>query len=226
MHACKMYYINLNIDLKYLSFSMRILETTNLFVLGIFLLVFGLLILTPLPNHGLLGSNSRDVTPATTDGTVLRMFGKVDMILVHPDGTTEERHLDNLIVDSGLEGVASRIAPHDGSLNPSSPYNYIALGTSSNSVAADQSSLVSELPFSSTYARSQDSIASFVSTGPKQLILSVTYGPGQATGTISESGIFNSETGGDMLARQAFSTINKGDGDSLTITWTITLSAS
>ena len=205
---------------------MRIHGTTNYFlVLGSFLLATGLLMIIPVANYGLLGNNSRDGSSAA-DGTVLRMSGKVDMTLVHPDGTTEERHLDNLIVDSGLEGVASRIAPHDGSLNPSSPYNYIALGTSSTSVSADQTSLVSELPFSATYSRLQDSTATFVSTGPKQLVLSVTFDPGEATGTISESGIFNAATGGDMLARQAFSTINKGESDSLTITWTITLSAS
>jgi hypothetical protein len=193
-------------------------------ILGISLLLAGLYGILPLRNNGFLDSNV-DMN-AAGNRSFLNMAGKVDMVLLHPDGTMEERHLDNLIVDSGLEGVASRIAPHDGSLNPTSPYNYIALGTSSSAVSADQTSLVSELPFSATYARQQDSTASFVSSGPKQLVLSVTFGPGEATGTISESGVFNAATGGDMLARQAFSTINKGEGDSLTITWTITLSAS
>ena len=193
-------------------------------ILGISLVLAGLYGLVPFWNHGV--HDIKDGSDAPKDGSFLKLSGKVDMVLYHADGSIEERHLDNLIVDSGLEGVASRIAPHDGTVNPSSPYNYIALGTSSSPVSAGQTSLVSELPFSATYARHQDSTATFLSSGPKQLVLSVTYGPGEATGTISESGVLNAATGGDMLARQAFSTINKGEGDSLTITWTITLSAS
>jgi len=202
---------------------MRIVVGKSYFlVFGLFLIGIGLFSTSPLPNY-IFQNNSKD---NASDGSILRMSGKVDMVLLHPDGTTEQRHLDNLIVDSGLQGVASRIAPHDGSINPSSAYNFIALGTSSNPVSADQTSLVSELPFSATYSRHQDTVATFVSTGPKQLVLSVTFSPGEATGAISESGIFDSSTGGDMLARQAFSTINKGEGDTLTITWTITLSPS
>ena len=193
-------------------------------IFGISLILAGFYGLLPLWNSAIPENN--DDTDSARDGSFLKISGKVDVSLRHADGTIEERHLDNLIVDSGLEGVASRIAPHDGSINPSSPYNYIALGTSGSGVSGDQTSLVSELPFSATYARQQDTLASFVSSGPKQLILSVTYGPAEATGTISESGVFNAATGGDMMARQAFSTINKGEGDSLTITWTITLSSS
>lgn len=158
-------------------------------------------------------------------GESFQVKGNVDIILYDKSGKVkDERHFDNLIVDSGFEGVASRIAPHDGSINPSSPFNYIGLGTGSAPVAASQTSLVSELPFGAGYSRVQDSQATYSTTSGKQLGLSVVFTPGQATGTINESGLFDAASGGDMLARQTFSTINKGASDTLTVTWTITLS--
>ncbi|GEM_PF-723438 len=162
----------------------------------------------------------------TSKGTAnFQLMGKVDMVLYDQSGKVkDERHFDNMIVDSGFEGVASRIAPHDGSINPTSPYNYIALGTGGTSVGSSQTALVSELPIGGGYSRLQDVQANYSTTSGKQIALSVTFLPGQATGTIKESGLFDAASGGDMLARQTFNTINKGAGDTLTVTWTITLS--
>lgn len=158
----------------------------------------------------------------------LHMKGQVDMILYNEAGKIkDERHLDNLIVDAGLQGVASRIAPHDGTINPSAAYNYIALGTGGDTaVAASQTSLVNELPAGANYGRLQDATATYSAVSGKKLILSVTFEPGKGTGTLSESGIFNAATSGDMLARQTFSPVQKAAGDTLTVTWTITLTPS
>jgi hypothetical protein len=49
---------------------------------------------------------------------------------------------------------------------------------------------------------------------------------GDATGAITEAGIFNAASGGDMLCRTVFSVINKAADDTLSVTWTITLTAS
>ncbi len=51
-----------------------------------------------------------------------------------------------------------------------------------------------------------------------------TWSAGDGTGGIKEAGIFDASTGGDMLARTVFSVVNKGASDSMTITWTITVS--
>jgi hypothetical protein len=168
--------------------------------------------------------NGRSSSPNSGSGN-FHLIGNVDFILYDKVGSVkDQRHIDNMIVDSGVQGVASRIAPHDGLINSDSPYNYIALGTGNTPVFASETALVSELPIGAGYSRQHDGQATYTATSTKQLILSVTFPPGQATGTINESGLFNAATGGDMLARQTFSTINKGASDSLTVTWTITLS--
>lgn len=156
----------------------------------------------------------------------LHLTGRVDVLIYDEFGKVkDERHFDNLIVNAGVEGVASRIAPHDGSVNPSTPYNYIALGTSNIAADAAQTALVAELPTGASYARVQDATASYTTSVGNKVILSVTFLPNQATGTLRESGIFNAASGGNMLARQAFaSEIQKAASDTLTVTWTITLS--
>ena len=150
----------------------------------------------------------------------LQLHGRVDMVLYDEQGVIkDERHLDNLIVDSGLEGVAYRIAPHDGTVTPNSPWNYIAVGTGITAPAPIDTTLQLEL------ARIQDTMANYTSTSGKQLKLQVSFGPGVGTGVISESGLFNASVAGDMLARQSFTPIVKGASDTLTVAWVITLSS-
>lgn len=167
------------------------------------------------------------VTSSSPASEGIGLKGRVDMVLYDESGNVkDERHFDNLIVNTGFEGVASRIAPHDGSINPTSPFNYIALGTSNTAAAATDTALSAELPAGASYSRLQDSQVSYSATeAGKKLILSVTFLPGQGTGTLQESGVFNAATGGDMLSRQTFAPIQKAAGDTLTVTWTITLSS-
>ncbi len=51
-----------------------------------------------------------------------------------------------------------------------------------------------------------------------------TFGASVGTGGVEEAAIFNASSAGDMLCRTVFSVVNKGAADSMTITWTITIS--
>lgn len=150
----------------------------------------------------------------------LQLHGRLDVMLYDEFGNLkDERHFDNLIVDSGFEGVAYRIAPHDGTA-ATNPWNYIAIGTGTTAPAAGDTGLSG-----SQLARIQDTQATYTATPSKQLQLQATFGAGVGTGTVSESGLFDASSGGSMLARQTFTTITKGASDTLTVTWTITLSS-
>jgi hypothetical protein len=174
-----------------MSLVVIFMPTTNLFVL---------------PNYGASDQS-------------LQLHGKLDVFLYDENGILkDERHFDNLIVDVGFEGVAYRIAPHDGAITPASPWNYIAIGTGTTAPTASDTTLASELD------RKNDAQAEYTTTPGKQLELQVSFGPGEGTGNIAESGLFNNGGGGDMLARQTFTPIAKGASDTLNVTWTITLS--
>jgi hypothetical protein len=47
---------------------------------------------------------------------------------------------------------------------------------------------------------------------------------GTGTGTVTEAGVFNNSSGGTMLCRTVFGVVTKDAGDSMSITWTITVS--
>ena len=190
---------------------------TTVAIVGIFLIAFGFslpLAVSFLANNG----------PAS-EGIGLR--GKVDVMLYDKSGQVkDERHLDNLIVGVGVEGIAYKIAPFAGSVASSTPYNYIALGTGNTPVGSSQTALAAELPTGANYARVQELNSIYSTSSGNKLILSVTFPPGQGTGTLRESGIFDASSGGNMLARQTFADISKAAGDTLSVTWTITLSPS
>jgi len=54
------------------------------------------------------------------------------------------------------------------------------------------------------------------------------WAAGDGTGSLTEAGLFNDSASGSgtMLCRTVFGTVTKGASDSMTITWTITVSAS
>ncbi len=94
----------------------------------------------------------------------------------------------------------------------SAQFNYIAIGSGTASASASDTALGSEA------ARSQ---ATYSHTdGQHAFQLQETFGAGTGTGSISESGIFNAASSGQMFARQTFGTIVKGSSDSLQVTWT------
>jgi hypothetical protein len=49
------------------------------------------------------------------------------------------------------------------------------------------------------------------------------FAPGVATGNLTEAGLFSLTTGGTMFSRQVFSLRTKQAGDTLTVTWNLTL---
>lgn len=50
------------------------------------------------------------------------------------------------------------------------------------------------------------------------------WAAGDATGALTEAGLFDASSSGNMWCSASFSVVNKGANDTLTITWTLTLS--
>ena len=51
-----------------------------------------------------------------------------------------------------------------------------------------------------------------------------TFGAGTGTGAVTEAGILNASSSGTLLCRTEFNVVNKGSSDSMTVTWTVTVS--
>lgn len=147
----------------------------------------------------------------------LRMTGDVSIVLTGPDGKVKDnREIKNLVVNAGLAYVISRMVG-----TAKSVMSHMALGSGTTAAAAGDTDLESILG-------SREALDSTTISGSnnEKVVYVASFEAGDATGAVTEAGIFNASTAGDMLCRTVFAVVNKGANDSLTITWTITLAAS
>ena len=120
---------------------------------------------------------------------------------------------DNLVVTAGKNWVAGRFK--DGRIPDE--MSHMAIGSADTAAAAGNTALAPEL---NRIALTTD--GGTVSTNTVQYDASWTSAA--AAYAIKEAGIFNAATGGTMLARTTFAVINKGTDDTVSISWTITVS--
>jgi hypothetical protein len=135
----------------------------------------------------------------------------------------------NLVVTIGKEWVASRMKDTvSGGYTQKSQMSHMAIGTDTtpNSgatvVAAGNTALVTEKD-RNALTTAGGAVGTTAST-KDEIVYTCTWAAGDGTDAITEAGIFNAATNGDMLARTKFAVVNKGVDDSMTITWTITVS--
>ena len=142
----------------------------------------------------------------------LKMIGSMEAVLVKGNGDIEVTRKDNIIVNGGFDLISDAIS---NSTRPAAA-NYIAVGTGTTAPAATQTALVTES------ARGLGTYAHTV--GTKVFTVTFTFAAGVATAALTEAGVFNASSAGTMLDRVTFSVINKGAADTLTVTFTFTLS--
>ena len=151
------------------------------------------------------------------------------------------READNVITQTG-ENCALRALFQANSLSGtgstvctgavSQPWNYIAVGTGQTQEVGTQQTLVTELAANGLTRAQANSVIWTNSTGAEgepgqaaQIQLSRTFTVSGSPGTIYEAGLFNGTDDGtdSMFARKTFSGVSVGDGDSLTVQWTISI---
>lgn len=135
--------------------------------------------------------------------------GEVSIVVLNDkDEVVDSREINNMVVTTGKNLVANLIA--GATAYPS----HIALGT-----GIDQTNLVNTQLSTETAGTRKtfnsvtvvDNVATFISI----------WAPGDATGTYTETGIFNASSSGTMLSRTVFGAVTKTIGDKLVITWKI-----
>jgi hypothetical protein len=146
----------------------------------------------------------------------LALRGQVDIVLRDKDGNIKDsREIKNLVVNAGLAYIASRMIG-----TAKSVMSHMALGSGTTAAAATQTDLVSILG-----AREALDGSAVAGTNNEKVVYTCGFEAGDATGAVTEAGIFNAATAGDMLCRTVFPVVNKGADDTMTVTWTITLAA-
>ena len=144
-----------------------------------------------------------------TDKT--KATGKRTVEIKDKQGNVKEtRELENLDVDTGLAFIASRMKDATATA-----MSHMAIGTGTSAAASGNTTL-------GTQAARVALTSTTVTSNAVAYVCSFAAGTG--TGAITEAGILNGASGGTLLCRTVFSVVNKGASDSMTITWTVTIS--
>jgi len=143
----------------------------------------------------------------------MKATGKVNVVLKDEFGNVKEDFtVNNLVVDTGLDFIASRMKDATATA-----MSHMEVGTDNTAAASGDTALGSAVSSSRTALTSTtvtDNAVAYVCT----------FAAGTGTGALTEAGIFNASSAGTMLCRTVFSVINKGASDSMTVTWTVTIS--
>jgi hypothetical protein len=116
----------------------------------------------------------------------------------------------NLVVAAGKTYIASRIVGTSSNI-----MSHMAIGTSTSTPASTDTQLGTEA--------GRVTLAS-ASNSANAITYTATFPAGTGTGAITEAAVLNSATTGTMLCRTTFPVVNKAAGDSIAVTWVVTIS--
>lgn len=145
----------------------------------------------------------------------LHIKGKWTAVLTDENGNEKDRVEGyNLVVTTGLERLAQYLSSANAAATTFT-FNYIAIGTDATSELAADTGLGAE------QSRHTGTV-SYISGAIYQVV--ATFAAGSGTGAIAEYGLFDTNTAGTLFSRDTESVINKGAGDTLTVTAQYTFS--
>ena len=143
----------------------------------------------------------------------LQAKGQLKVVLTGPDGKVKTEQLPkNLVVDTGLNFIVSRMKDATADV-----MSHMTVGTGTTPAAAGDTTLEAEIAGARTALTS-------TTVAANQVTYVSSFSAGVGTGAITEAGVLNAASGGTLLCRTVFPVVNKQAGDSMTITWTVTVS--
>lgn len=146
----------------------------------------------------------------------MKATGKVNVVLKDEHGNVKKDFtVNNLVVDTGLDFIAGRMKDTGGAHTIPVEMSHMAIGTDNTATTSGDTALGTEVGRTAlTSSTVTDNSIAYVAT----------FAAGTGTAALTEAGILNAATNGTLLCRTVFNVINKGAADTMTITWTITIS--
>jgi len=143
----------------------------------------------------------------------LKASGALRVVLTDANGNVKEDvQLKNLVVNTGLNFIVSRMKD-----TTATAMSHMELGTGTTAAAAADTALGTAI------SGSRQSLTS-TTVSSNTITYVASFGAGTGTGAVTEAGIFNASSAGTMLCRTVFPVVSKHAGDSMTVTWTVTVS--
>jgi hypothetical protein len=143
----------------------------------------------------------------------LKATGLVKIVHTNAAGEiVKEFEVPNLVVTAGKQHIAAKIA---ATTNSPPAMTHMGIGTGTNTPAAGDTALITQT--------GRVSLAGAV-VSTNTITYTATFPAGTGDGAITEAGIFNASTAGAMLCRTTFPVVTKGAGDTIAVTWVVTVS--
>lgn len=143
------------------------------------------------------------------------LSGEIEFKHFSPSGELLETiEIHNLVVNAGLEFVSKLINGVATNF-----FDYIAIGTGTTAATATDTQLETEI----TTGGGERALGTLTYEASYKAKFENTFNF-TSSFAVTESGILDASTAGNMLCRQTFSAINVANGDSLQVTWKITVS--
>jgi hypothetical protein len=143
----------------------------------------------------------------------LKPTGLVKVVHTNAAGNlVQEFEVPNLVTTAGKSHIAAKIA---ATTNSPVAMTHMAIGTGSTAAAVGDTTLGTE-------GGRVTLTNAVVSTNT--VTYTATFPAGTGTGAVTEAGVLNAGSGGTLLCRTVFPVVNKAAGDSIAITWVVTVS--
>jgi hypothetical protein len=123
--------------------------------------------------------------------------------------------VNNTIVTAGRSWVLRQIISSD--IVTSQSIGFMAVGTGTNAPATSDSALQSE----TTRLAIGTFTTSNLTSNPPSWMAQMSLATNQGNTTLGEVGLFNSSSGGTLLGRATFSTLNKTTSNTLGLSYTV-----
>ena len=141
----------------------------------------------------------------------LAVTGRLRIVLRDEQGRVKrDVATKNLVVNTGLYHIADQLAD-----SGEAAMSHMAVGTGTTQPAAGDTQLGNQLEDRHAFTSKTQGSGS----AANKVTYIAEWAAGHATGAITEAGIFNSDSAGQMLCRAVFAVINKGSSDTMTLTW-------
>lgn len=135
----------------------------------------------------------------------MKLIANMKLVLRGPDGTVKETRVANTVTTAGKNGAADQLLASPTLGKPT----HMAIGTGTPSATA----LGTELD--------RNALTSKTRSGAVVTMVG-DWAAGDGTGALTEAGVFDAASAGNMWLSASFAVVNKGANDTLQITWTLT----
>jgi len=143
-----------------------------------------------------------------------KLKGNFKIACLRDNQVIAEREIDNTIMNAGKAEISGLILTDVGG----TAFDYLAVGTSATAPNATQSALIAEkYRVAGTGSQQTTTVTNDTARLTASIIIT-------ASNSIQEAGIFNSSSGGTILARTTFSAINVSDSDTLNVGYDVRVS--